>query len=416
MKKEKAGIREWVFYIIYYLLTGSVVARMVPYYVGTFYLWQIVGLLAGYIFLLSTERIITKRLKWYLPIYIILQLGIILVLLAIPKGNAPGDYYLNLVFSLCGQIMWNMPERFSWYWIGGICAFSAITMLISYSPLEGLGFSLTYIAGCLLVSVLSSATIRSNNAQMKSQALLAELQGANKKLQDYAIQVEDLAAAEERNRLARELHDSVSQTIFSMTLTAQAARMLMDSDKERAISLLDHLQTLSHNALAEMRTLIQELRPHSVVQNGLIAALQKQVKDRFSQDGLKVDLTIEGEKRLPVSVEEGLFRVVQEALNNVVKHSRAGSAAIRLDLGSASPSLSIKDDGIGFDLATANPAGGHVGLQSMRERVEAFGGKLAIDSKPGSGTYLLVTGIPLDESPKTVDDPGIGKDQRVEEN
>lgn len=394
MKKEKAGIREWVFYIIYYLLTGSVVARMVPYYVGTDYLWQVVGLLAGYIVLLSTERIISKRLKWYLPVYILLQLGIILVLLAIPKGRAPGDYYLNLVFALCGQVMWNMPGQMSWYWIAGIGVYSAVTMMISYPSLEGLGFSLTYIAGCLLVSVLSSATIRSNNAQMKSQALLGELQAANKKLQEYAYQVEELAAAEERNRLARELHDSVSQTIFSMTLTAQAARMLMEKDPPRAVSLLDHLQTLSHNALAEMRTLIQELRPHSIVQNGLVDALHKQVKDRLAQDGLKVVLQIHGDRRLPAHVEEGLFRVVQEALNNVVKHSKTDSASIQLELEADTPSLVIEDHGVGFELTGVNPEDGHVGLQSMKERVRSFGGKLTIDSRLGAGTRIQVNDIP----------------------
>jgi signal transduction histidine kinase len=396
MNTVKAGIREWMFYVIYYILAGSVISRMVPYFIGTNYLWIIVALLGGYVLLLSTERIVSSRIKWYLPVYIVLQLGIILTLLIIPKGRAPGDYYLNLIFPLCGQVMWNMSGRFAKYWIIAFCSFCVITMMLSYSFLEALGFSFTYIAGCLLVSVLSSATLRSNEAQMKSQALLSELQVANKKLQDYAFQVEELAAAEERNRLARELHDSVSQTIFSMTLTAQAARMLMESDPPRAVSLLDHLQTLSHNALAEMRTLIQELRPHSVVQNGLVAALHKQVKDRLAQDGLKVVLQIHGDRRLPTAVEEGLFRVVQEALNNVVKHSRTDSASIQLDLESDTPLLVIEDHGVGFEPARVNKEDGHVGLQSMEERVRSFGGKLTVDSRSGAGTRIQVEGIPTE--------------------
>ena len=206
--------------------------------------------------------------------------------------------------------------------------------------------------------------------------------------------MEGLAAAEERNRLARELHDSVSQTIFSMTLTSQAARMLMESDPPRAVSLLDHLQTLSHNALAEMRTLIQELRPHSVVQNGLVPALHKQVKDRMAQDGLKVVLQIHGDRRLPKPVEEGLFRVVQEALNNVVKHSKTDSASIQLDLDAEAPSLVIEDHGVGFEPAKVNTSDGHVGLQSMEERVRSFGGKLTITSRSDEGTRIQVEGIP----------------------
>ena len=182
MNSQKAGIREWMFYVIYFLLAGSVISRMVPYFVGTFYLWPIVALLCGYVLLLATERMISSRIKWYLPVYIVLQLGIILTLLILPKGRAPGDYYLNLIFPLCGQVMWNMAERYARYWIIAICSFCVITMMLSYSFLEGLGFSFTYIAGCLLVSVLSSATMHSNEAQMKSQALLSELQDGEQKI------------------------------------------------------------------------------------------------------------------------------------------------------------------------------------------------------------------------------------------
>ena len=118
------------------------------------------------------------------------------------------------------------------------------------------------------------------SAQAKSQALLIELQAAHHQLQEYASQVEELSAAQERNRLARELHDSVTQTIFSMTLTAQSALILVDRDPARVKEQLVHLQALAKNALAEMRSLIQQLRPRSLAEEGLAAALRRHAVER----------------------------------------------------------------------------------------------------------------------------------------
>lgn len=397
MKKVIAGIGQWVFYLVYYLLTGSVAARMIPHYIGTDYQWVVIFLVAAFILLLSSERIISRFIKWYIYFYFLIQLGIISALLVIPTDTAPTDYFLNLVLPLCGQVMWTLNDPPARYWIVAFSFYCFLAMMLSFDLWEGMGFGFTYIAGCILVSVLSAATLRSNRAQIKSQALLAELQIANQKLQEYSRQVESLAAAEERNRLARELHDSVSQTIFSMTLTAQAARMLMESDPPRVPSLLDHLQTLSHNALAEMRTLIQELRPHNIVYQGLAAALQKHVKDRLLQDGLKVDVQILKDRRLSNQVEEGLFRVAQEALNNVVKHSGSDTARIILDLGSDTRCLIIEDQGIGFDPLAVRSLPGHVGLSSMDERVRSFGGTLMVDAKPGGGTRIRIENIPIND-------------------
>jgi signal transduction histidine kinase len=263
-------------------------------------------------------------------------------------------------------------------------------MMIYYGNLEGLSFGLTYIVGCLLIAILGMVTLRSDQARNESQALLAELQVANQKLRDYAKQIETLAAAEERNRLARELHDSVSQTIFSMNLTAQSARILIDRDPERVAGLLDHLQTLSQNALGEMRSLIQQLRPHSLIENGLPAALRDHAAERFEQDNLKVEVQVKGKGHLPPIVEEGLFRIAQEALNNIVKHAKTDKAMIQLKFVNDLASLTIEDQGVGFDQTSTKSATGHMGLSSMRERVESLGGNLDIDTSPGKGTRIRI--------------------------
>jgi signal transduction histidine kinase len=264
--------------------------------------------------------------------------------------------------------------------------------MVLYYPLpDGVSFGLTYIAGCILVSVLSAAMIRSNKAQQKSQELLQDLTIANQKLKAFALQIEGLAVAEERNRLARELHDSVTQIIFGMTLSAQAARILIDRNPARAALELDNLQGLAQNALAEMRALIQELHPHSSTEKGLVPALYQLTAKRLKNDGVSVELQLKGERRLPAHIEAELFRIAQEALNNVVKHAQADHAVITLDLEDANRALlTIEDAGIGFDPAQARLLPGHLGLTSMQERVQALGGTLTIDSQPGKGTRLQV--------------------------
>ncbi|MFQ6058037.1 MAG: GAF domain-containing protein [Anaerolineae bacterium] len=203
-------------------------------------------------------------------------------------------------------------------------------------------------------------------------------------------QAQQLAVVEERQRLARELHDSVTQSLFSMTLTAQAARTLLERDPQRAAPQLARLQELAQGALAEMRSLIFQLRPTAVEEEGLVSALRKHIAAVRSRDGLAVDLRVEGERRLPAEQEEGLFRIVQEALNNVVKHAQTERAVVELKMGEEAVFLLVADDGIGFDPRTAVREGETMGLINMRERAEMLGGTLEIDSRPGEGTRIIV--------------------------
>jgi signal transduction histidine kinase len=390
VNQEVSKFRLGVFYTVYFLLIGAVFFRMIPHYLGLTNQWIVIGLLILFLVLYISDPLIPKRPEPYSHLIFAIELVIILVLLVIPSETAPKDYFVNLVLPLCGQAMWNLPERTAKKWVIAFCVFCLTSMLAYYRDLNGLSFGLTYVAGCLLISILSSVTQRADQARFESQTLLAELQEANKKLQDYTRQVEALAAAEERNRLARELHDSVSQTIFSMNLTAQSAKILLERDPERVSGLLDHLQSLSQNALGEMRSLIQQLRPHSIVENGLAAALKKHAAERLDQDGLIVDLKVNGEARIPEKVEEGLFRIAQEALNNVAKHANTDRASITLNLEERLTSLIIEDNGKGFDFASAQNIPDHVGLSSMEERARSLGGIMTIESAVGKGTRLKV--------------------------
>jgi signal transduction histidine kinase len=163
---------------------------------------------------------------------------------------------------------------------------------------------------------------------------------------------------------------------------------------------VDRLLELAQSALAEMRSLISHLRPKTVTEEGLVPALRRHVAERGDRDGLTVALRLEAfeeeDRRLPPEIEEALFRIVQEALNNVVKHAQTDRAEVRLRLRDELVSLLVEDPGVGFDPTRVSSGASHLGLTSMRERVRALGGTLEIESQPGAGTRIKVE-VPLAE-------------------
>lgn len=197
------------------------------------------------------------------------------------------------------------------------------------------------------------------------------------------------AALEERQRLARELHDSVSQALFGIGLGARTARTLIDQDPARAVAPIDYVLSLAEAGLAEMRALIFELRPEALEQEGLVTALEKQVAALQSRYGIEVELRHDGALQAPPAVEEALYRIAQEALNNVVKHARATHVDLRLERDPTMITLCIADNGSGFDANGSYP--GHLGLRTMCERAEKLGGSVDIQSTPGEGSTVLVS-------------------------
>jgi signal transduction histidine kinase len=207
-------------------------------------------------------------------------------------------------------------------------------------------------------------------------------------------QSEQLAVLEERQRLARELHDSVTQALYSVTLYADAARMAFSAKKWEALERnLQEVRTMAREAMYDMRLLVFELRPFMLETEGLIAVLRARLAAVEDRAGLRTEVVIEGERRLPIVIEEELYRIAQEGLNNVVKHARARQVRIHIQYNEKSISLEMMDDGQGFDPKTTDQSGGF-GLQGMAERVQRLGGSLEIESAPMQGTHLRVT-VPL---------------------
>jgi signal transduction histidine kinase len=202
--------------------------------------------------------------------------------------------------------------------------------------------------------------------------------------------LEAKAALEERHKLARELHDSVSQALYGIALGAQAAldALAHDQDRSAAVDPSRYVLNLAEAGLAELRALIFELRPESLEQEGLVAALERQAAAARARHALQVVTELGSEPELPLVVKEALYRIAQEGLHNTVKHGRARSVRLGLKRVEGAVVLEIADDGVGFDPGRAYP--GHLGLTSMRERAKGIGGEVVIWSAPGQGTRVQV--------------------------
>lgn len=193
-----------------------------------------------------------------------------------------------------------------------------------------------------------------------------------------------LAVAEERNRLAYELHDSVKQHLFTSALLVRAARTLFPRDPEGAQQHLVQAEQLAEQVQQELSAAIQALRPATLEDLGLATTLQNYARDWSHRVGIAVEVSVQGGRTTPLQIEEALFRVSQEALANVVRHSRASEVKIQLSWKEEEVALSICDNGQGFD--TARMVGKGLGLMSMRERVEALHGRLTISSSRAGTT------------------------------
>jgi signal transduction histidine kinase len=195
------------------------------------------------------------------------------------------------------------------------------------------------------------------------------------------------AQHEERQRIARELHDSVSQALYGIGLGARTAReALIDEDREGAAESVDYVLSLAEAGLAEMRALLLELRPEALEQDGLTAALTKQAAALGARYQINVRSDLGAEPDLAAEAKQALYRIGQEALHNIAKHAHARHVDLHLGQTAAGIVLEVRDDGVGFDPSGAFP--GHLGLRSMRERIESLGGSLHIDSVPGQGTTI----------------------------
>jgi signal transduction histidine kinase len=198
----------------------------------------------------------------------------------------------------------------------------------------------------------------------------------------------ELTIAEERARIAHELHDAVAQKLFSLRLTAQAAATLVDRDPGRARAELAEVTRLAAEAADELRAAVIELRPAALDEDGLAATLRAQVQVLDRAHSATVRFACDQPHALPARQEEAMLRVAQEALHNALRHARPSRVEVLLARHGLGSRLRISDDGTGFDPVAVRGAGRHLGLVSMRERAGGAGGTLRVESAPGQGTVI----------------------------
>jgi len=376
---------------VYYLSSGliytAVLLRSILFYQGTPYLGTLLGLLFCFLLLFLVESILSKRMGRWIHLYLGLQS--LLIFLLILNSNHEDYDYMSILFAILGmQAMQRSSSRSGIMWIAAFFVLFAVPFITFEGLLEGVIRVVLFGSIIIFLSAYAWSSRRAQEAYNQNQSLMLKLQEANLQLQSHSDTLKQLGVAHERQHLARELHDSVTQTIFSMTLTTQSALLLLERDRSRVAVQLERLNQLAQNALTEMHTLISELRPEQQPGGGLAVELQQHLKSRQIPDGLAVSLEIDGNNRLSPQEEQGLFRITQEALNNVIKHSQASKVWLHLHL--EEPYwIEIADNGQGFDLNQAQGSG-RLGLAGMQERAIDIRWKLSIQSTPETGTRIRV--------------------------
>jgi signal transduction histidine kinase len=359
----------------------------------------LVAVLHGcYLVLLISERVFIRRNRLITYIYFVVQIAIIAKIASVIHV----DHWAGLIIPLVVQVMHNVPNRIGFSITGILSVIMSYLMISELGPAVGLPLVLSNLSGYFLLAAAVAIIQEAVAARDESRKQKAELQVAHQQLLAYTKQAEELAVLEERNRLARELHDAVTQTLFSASLIAEALPALWERDQEMGRERLAMLRQMSRGALAEMRTLLLELRPAALVETGLEDLLRQLSEAVTGREGVPVTVEVDGLCELPADLHVALYRIAQEALNNVVKHAKASQVAVSLRCTPRVPSpssregegagveveLCIRDDGRGFDPDEAPSE--HMGLGIMRERAEAVGAQLGIVSQTGRGTQVTM--------------------------
>jgi signal transduction histidine kinase len=383
--------RTFFFLVVSYLLWASVSLRWIQEFVeqNQPFILLVSAMLGLYGLLLGLEPLLTAGSYLRAHLYLIVQTSLVMAAILFYYQL---DFFAILLLPLCGQAIFLFERKSAGAWVVILTLANIAGQIQQFGWPQGLPFILLYSAGLVFVTAFSIMTIQAEQARGRSESLLAELQTAHRQLQAYARQAEELATANERNRLARELHDSVAQTLYGLTLQSEAAsRKLVSGQHEVANHFLMQIRQSAQQTLQEIRLLIFELRPPILEAEGLAAALKARLEAVEARSGFKIQTNIPELERLPIDLETGLYRIAQEALNNAMKYSQAGQIKVSMRRADASLILEVMDDGIGFE-----PVGiaGGMGLKGMNERAEQMQANLSIHSLPGKGTHIKVE-VPL---------------------
>jgi signal transduction histidine kinase len=348
------------------------------------------GILLGVIYLLGglNTRLIFDRLPagWAEAIFFSVQSGLVFGIGLVLGTDA--NWLIGV--PLAGFAVEELSPR--WRWAVYITLIAALVLPIGLrdgSWISALISIATMGAAVFFVAVFAQLRLNEQQARERAERLMEELEEANVQLAAYATQAEELAMTQERNRLAREIHDNLGHTLTIVNVQIEAAKAVMDSDPDRALDAMDKAQGLAKKGLTDVRESVAALRESPVSKRPLSEAIAALVQEAQSA-GIVTEFKVTGEPQaLEHKVALALYRAAQEGLTNVRRHARASRVDVLLDFRPAEVRLEVRDNGVG----AAKPSGGF-GLLGIRERMQLLGGGLEINTGVGKG-FCLTASVPM---------------------
>jgi signal transduction histidine kinase len=355
--------------------------------------WVIVILLA----MIALVQIRTPKREspaWQVYAYLAVHGLLVAALMFLQPGWTmyPVLYMTSIVWAILA-----LPPRQGVYWIAVCTLVTAASFVVGINLSEGLIALFLYGVLYSFIGGFAGALVRADAARRQTQTLLAELQAAHQQLQDYALRTEEMAVVEERNRLAREMHDTLGHRLTVASVQLEAAERLCPTDSERAASLVGTVREQVREALGELRATVATLRSPVEADLQLRSALRRLMEHFEAATGLTIHRVLPDEMPpLPDAHRLALYRAAQEALTNVQKHAAASQVWLVLNIHDDMATLLVSDDGQGLTLSAGSEG---FGLQGLRERAAQLGGDLHVEPRPGGGTQLsLRLPLPTEDS------------------
>ncbi|OGN92481.1 MAG: hypothetical protein A2Z71_08545 [Chloroflexi bacterium RBG_13_50_21] len=235
--------------------------------------------------------------------------------------------------------------------------------------------------------IFASYRLRVRSIESYNRDLKRQVEERTQEIETLFEQTKELAIIEERNRLARDLHDSAKQKAFAALAQLGAVRSMITRKSSAAKSHLDEVEDLVYEVIQELTFLIQEMYPMALKEKGLNTILREYIYEWENRNDIHISLTVNRERHLPLDIEQALYRIIQESLANIARHSHATQVIIELNYNEETIEMVLSDNGCGFNLSQKPPG---VGLRTMQERAVMIGGGIEIDSSPGHGTQIRI--------------------------
>jgi signal transduction histidine kinase len=376
---------QWFILTVIYALSGVSAVRGLVVYAD---LWQaLLMVLLPLGLVMAFERRILGYGRAVRRLYILVQLGLVAMLYVLARY---ADFWSLLLLPACYVAPRLFEGKESYTVITVIIATMFVCLWFAEGGVSSILFSSIYFVAFVMVYAFSRIIMQLEQARWDAEILSERLSSANQRLREYAEESADNATTEARHAVARDLHDSVTQTLFSLNLKLSTLltnpQVLTDAQRVE----LESLQSLSESAMKELRGIISHLRPGKPPTIPFKAQLNAVISDVQNRSSLNVNLMEDEHFSLPVYAINGVVRIIRETLLNVMKHAQTRTVQLQLMRSDGCLLVKVSDNGVGFDLTAANNVG-HMGLDAMQQHSLELGGHLSIHSQPGQGTELLLT-------------------------